>query len=173
MSPNPALWGRCLAVAAALAGFVGTSIMPSAGALPPAGFPDLNNFREVADDASFVRADPGFNGYLFFRTPDGITCAMGSSKWCSGNLPGVPESTAGSCAFVEQTNDEASRSQPFKFDHGTNQCEPPSDKLLNVGEKLTGTYGTTCVVGEGSLTACIDTWHDHGFVLQPSGSWTF
>jgi hypothetical protein len=54
------------------------------------------------------------------------------------------------------------------------QCVPSDDRVLEPEQKLTNaTFGITCAVGKGSLTACIDTWHDHGFVLKPAGSWFF
>lgn len=50
----------------------------------------------------------------------------------------------------------------------------PRTDLFPPGEKLTfEAYGTTCAVGDQNLVACIDNWHNHGFVLQASGSWAF
>ncbi|WP_204161250.1 hypothetical protein [Mycolicibacterium conceptionense] len=43
---------------------------------------------------------------------------------------------------------------------------------ITAGKKLVGD-NSTCVVGKNNLVACIDAHHKHGFVLQPSGSWTF
>lgn len=43
---------------------------------------------------------------------------------------------------------------------------------ISTGKKLVGD-NSTCVVGKKNLVACIDADHKHGFVLQPSGSWTF
>ncbi|MFG1934461.1 hypothetical protein ACGFK1_28040 [Mycobacterium sp. NPDC048908] len=159
--------------AAAAAVITATTVAAPAGAAPP-GFPDLNGFTEVGTPASYTRPDPGSNGYAYFSTPEGISCSIGSTKWCGGNLPGVPAGTGAGCPSVLQTNEMASRSEPFKFTTSDRPCDAPTDPVLNPGQKLTfEAYGTTCVVGGGGLTACIDSWHDHGFVLQPSGSWVF
>jgi hypothetical protein len=165
---------RLISVAALAAALTVTVTSAPANAVPP-GFPDLAGFTEVPDPGSYTRPDRGANGYAFFTTPDGISCAIGSTKWCGGNLPGVVPSGEGTgCPSVVQTNQMASRSESFKFETSDRPCAQPSDTLLNPGQKLTfEAYGTTCVVGEGDLTACIDTWHNHGFVLQPSGSWAF
>jgi hypothetical protein len=138
----------------------------------PAGFPDLNAFTEAPSGLNFSRPERWANGYAFFRTPDGISCMVGSTTRCSGALPGLP-AQYGSCAAVLQTYEEATRSEPFKFENSSDGCAQSSDQVLDVGQKLTLTtnFVTTCVVGAGRVTACIQ--NDHGFVLQPSGSWTF
>ncbi|OBG45604.1 hypothetical protein A5669_08475 [Mycolicibacterium fortuitum] len=150
----------------------GTLPTPHANAQPH-GFPDLRQFGEV-DAAQFSRPfsypERWANVYSFFRTPDGLNCAIGPSSWCNGAIPGVPRSQSGSCASVHQDGD----GQRFIFSTDYDPCESTQDKLLNPGQKLTDSLtGTTCVVGEHGLTACINAQHDHGFVLQPSGSWVF
>jgi hypothetical protein len=98
---------------------------------------------------------------------------IGSVTRCSGHLPGLPVDRYGDCAVILQTYEESTRSEPFRFEESTVGCPPATDALLDVGQKLTfaTNYTTTCVVGQGRLTACIQ--NDHGFVLQPSGSWVF
>ncbi|MUL85737.1 MULTISPECIES: hypothetical protein [unclassified Mycolicibacterium] len=162
-----------LASATALTGAVIFGLpAPQAVAQPP-GFPDLNLFNEV-DAAQFNRPfsypERWANVYSFFRTPDGLNCAIGPGSWCNGNLPGLPAGQGDSCTSVHQKRSD----QQFTFDTDDTACEPTKDKALNPGEKLTDWLtGTTCVVGYGNLTACINTKSDHGFVLQPSGSWVF
>lgn len=164
---------RMLTVLAAVTGLAVVPVTPLAEA-QPAGFPDLNAFTAAPTNIDFSRPDKWANGYAFFRTPDGISCIIGSLKQCHGPLPGTPAGDYGTCPMVIQTYEEASRSEPFRFDKSDGPCLPPSDNLLDVGQKLTfAAYGTTCVVGENRLTACIDSMHNHGFLLQPSGSWTF
>jgi len=64
--------------------------------------------------------------------------------------------------------------EPFAFGGSDQPCLPTNDALLSVGQKLIDdAHGITCVVGVANLTACINTTTNHGFVLQPSGSWTF
>ncbi len=149
-----------------------TLLIPHANAQPP-GFPDLRQFKEV-DAAQFSRPfsypERWANVYSFFRTPDGLNCAIGPSSWCNGDIPGLPSSRDRVCASVHQEGDD----QRFVFDSDNTKCDPTHDKLLVSGQKLTDPLtGTGCVVGEGRLTACINAQGDRGFVLQPSGSWVF
>lgn len=159
-----------LTVSTSLAAF-----FPAPASAAPPGFPDLSLFKEVHDGRTFTRPDKWANGYAFFRTPDGLNCMIGGVRRCSGPLPGLPVQYSGECAAVLQTHEESSRSEPFKFEEPAKGCVPPTDDLLNIGQKLTLTanHTTTCVVGKDRLTACIDGDGKHGFVLQPSGSWTF
>ena len=163
---------RLLTVATVAAGVALVSTAPAAQAQPP-NFPDLNAFSEAPADLHFSRPARWASGYAFFRTPDGLNCMIGSVTRCSGALPGLPSGEYGACAVVLQTYEEATRSLPFRFETSSEDCGPSTDDPLGVGQKLTFTtnYTTTCVVGEANLTACIQ--NDHGFVLQPSGSWVF
>jgi len=163
---------RLLTVATVTAGVALVPTAPTAQAQPP-NFPDLNAFTDAPDNLHFSRPVRWASGYAFFRTPDGINCMMGSVTRCTGPLPGLPPGEYGACAIVLQTYEEETRSLPFRFEAASDDCGPTTDDPLGVGQKLTFTtnYTTTCVVGEGRLTACIQ--NDHGFVLQPSGSWVF
>jgi hypothetical protein len=160
---------------AAVALATGVAVVPAdatANAQPP-GFPDLTAFTDAPTNLHFSRPDRWASGHAFFRTPDGLSCMMGSLTQCSGALPGLPAGVGAECAEVLQTADEATRSEPFRFETPTDGCPTSTEDLLDVGQKLTFTtnYLATCVVGEGRLTACIQ--NGHGFVLQPSGSWVF
>ena len=139
----------------------------------PAGFPDLSAFTEAPASLDFSRPDRSANGYAFFRTPDGLSCMVGSLVRCSGPLPGLARAEYGDCTFVLQPYEDSQRSEPFRFEKSTDGCSPPTDELLAVGQKATFVSNDTtiCAVGTGQLTACIR--NDHGFVLQPSGSWVF
>jgi hypothetical protein len=98
---------------------------------------------------------------------------IGSVTRCSGHLPGLPVDRYGDCAVILQTYEESTRSEHFRFEESTVGCPPATDAPLDVRQKLTfaTNYTTTCVVGQGQFTACIQI--DHGFALQPSGSWVF
>jgi hypothetical protein len=163
---------RSFAVLMAAAGLTVVPAAQPAKAQPP-GFPDLDAFTEAPADLDFSRSAKSADGYAFFRTPDGLDCMVGSLTRCSGNLPGLPAGEFGACAVVLQTYQEATRGEPFRFQASEQGCRPSADQLLAVGQKATfTTHGvTTCVVGAERLTAC--TNGDHGFVLQPSGSWVF
>lgn len=157
---------------AALAVFGGLTCR-SAAADPPA-FPDLSQFVET-DPGQFIRpsshAERWANGYLFFRTTDGVSCAIGGSSWCTGHFPGR-SGRPGTCDNVQ--NDGSDVARPFVFGSEDGACVPSSDPVLEAGQKLTNAaLGITCAAGQGALTACLDSRNDHGFVLQPSGSWAF
>ncbi|MGH3638000.1 MAG: hypothetical protein ACRDUX_03120 [Mycobacterium sp.] len=163
---------QVLAVLASATMLTGVPSAPQARAQPP-GFPDLNAFTETPASQDFSRPDRSANGYAYFRTPDGLSCMVGSLVRCSGPLPGLAGAEYGDCALVLQSYEAARRSEPFRFEKSTDGCPPPTDELLAVGQKATFVSNDTtiCAVGAGQLTACIR--NDHGFVLQPSGSWVF
>lgn len=154
--------------------------------------------QEIADFSKYTAVDwqqfdpdgsPG-TGYLVrFTTPDGSTrCSIlnGLSASCVGNIVGVPNSApdysrdrdtfagndSGSCPGVLFDASVAQKPE-YSFRKNGGGCPPFADtKTLSAGQKLVK-YQITCAVGEGSLTACINTATNHGFVLQPTGSWTF
>lgn len=155
---------------AAATGLTSTAIATAA----PPGFPDIASFTQV-NPAPFARPltrDQRWEvGYLFFRTPDGMNCAIGPTSWCSGAVPGLPAQKQSVCPSVHQG---ASPAESFAFGQSDQPCIQTNDAMLNIGQKLTDdAHEVTCVVGTDSLTACINTATNHGFVLRPSGSWTF
>lgn len=160
-----------------------------AAAQPKREFPDLSSYTAV----DWQQFDPGGSpgeGYLIrFSTPDGSTrCTIlnGLSASCVGKIVGMPSSApdysndrdafagndGGSCAGVLLDASDPQKPQyAFRKDGGG--CPPFSEtKTLSTGQKLVK-YQMACAVGDGNLTACINTATNHGFVLQPSGSWTF
>lgn len=157
---------RCLATI-----FLGLTACSSTPELPapPEGFPDLNGFTAV-DPADFRL------GGRAFVSPEQIHCVLdnGPRKTvvCGGNIEGVPDSVGGAgCPRVsrpENGPDEA----PYTMSRSRGACTSARFKPISVGKKLVGD-NSTCVVGKNNLVACIDADHKHGFVLQPSGSWTF
>jgi len=148
-------------------------------------FPDLSSFA-AADWQQFDRDGSPGKGYLVrFSTPDGSTrCSIlnGLTASCVGNIVGIPNAApefardndtfagndSGSCAGVLLDNADS-----YSFRRNGGGCPPFADtKTLQAGQKLVK-YQITCAVGDGNLTACINTATNHGFVLRPSGSWTF
>jgi hypothetical protein len=77
-----------LAATTAFIGIAAGIACPVAGA-QPAGFPDLQRFVDM-DAQRFARpfsyAERWASGYVFFRTPDGTSCAIGGSTWCTGHF---------------------------------------------------------------------------------------
>ncbi|KQY02901.1 hypothetical protein ASD37_25450 [Mycobacterium sp. Root135] len=155
-----------------LATFAVLTARPAAA--DPPGFPNLDQFT-ATDPGQFIRpfshAERWANGYLFFRTTDGISCAIGGSSWCTGDFPGRSD-RPGRCDNVQ--NDGGDVTRPFVFGSKDGACVPGSDPILSAGQKVTNAaFEITCVAGQDGLTACTDTRNGHGFVLQPSGSWVF
>ena len=154
---------------------------PAIASAAPSGFPDLDSFHPV-DPAHYTVQNARGGGGVFFATPDGLQCGWASlasgpdahvSAGCVGPIPGLPEAAPvgdQGCESVNVASDLASDLGPYIFQKGT--CPVITSPLLNVGEKITAA-NTTCVVGADRLTACIDPTLNRGFVLQPSGSWTF
>lgn len=152
----------------------------------PHGFPDLSKFTEIApDNPVFLTNRVG--GYTAtFTTPDGLLCyASNGNQSCEsdklGVMPGFPSDArhldTAPCGPASERVVSADNGSEFVYTHN---CEdtaafPP----LRPGQKATvgtpsepiTTGKVTCVVGDNRLTAC--TNGTHGFVIQPSGSWTF
>lgn len=149
-----------------------------AAAQPP-GFPDLNDFQSVDPTGYTAAARAG--GATYFVTPDGVQCILPNpttpgdhvSASCGGPIPGLPDTLVGErgCSGVDTPTSLPTDLGPYGFTKDAN-CPVLTSPLLNVGQKITA-GGITCVVGVGRLTACIDPVLNRGFVLQPSGSWTF
>lgn len=143
---------------------------PRAAGQPPQGFPDLSGFRSV-DPTPFRHQSHG-GLYSSFITADGsITCTMasGTSSGCRGDLPGAPKLEGSSdgkgCIVVGGW-------EQYSFSKSTVNCPPYSGERLNPMDKLVD-GDMTCAVGADRLVACINARVNRGFVLQPSGSWTF
>lgn len=157
---------QCLAVLVfVLAACSSTSELPA----PPEGFPDLNSFTAV-DPKDYSL------GGTAFVSPEQIHCVLdnGPRKTvvCGGNIDGVPDSLGGDgCPRVSKPDDSPSDT-PYSITRTKGACASARFKPITTGKKLKGD-NSTCVVGKNNLVACIDADHKHGFVLQPSGSWTF
>ncbi len=155
---------------------------PTASALP-AGFPDMSAFTAVDPAPHVVRFVRG-GAAVGFATPDGVDCQWGvladpdahTDIRCSGDIPGipaaVPDKGGSGCALLAKSGGLVGSTYIYVFArHGGYTC-PPFPASLNAGEKITYS-NITCAVAPGNVTACVDPIVNHGFVLQPSGSWVF
>lgn len=150
----------------------------------PAGFPDLTGFV-VATDTHLAEYKQTSQQMVRFSTPDGLYCGIGTltalapTVRCYGPIPGIADRTlkidptaAAPCDFGVA---QLLAANPGAISSYRGEC--PTDLAgaapLAPGQKVS--LGTaTCGVVPGGVTACIDTADGgHGFVLQPSGSWTF
>lgn len=138
-------------------------------AAPPANFPDLSAFTEETS-ANFTQSGTGFTA------PNEISCVLDFGPHdvtvCNGHIPNVPDSTPGTGCVLVHKADPATSDAPYVFQHSGAECASSRRPHISVGRKLT-TKNSTCAVGDDGLVACIDADHKHGFVLKPSGSWTF
>lgn len=161
--------------------WLGVSVVGAGAATAaPPGFPDLDAFQPV-DPAPYTMHFPRGGGGVFFATPDGLQCGWASlangpqdhvSAGCNGPIPGLEPALVGSdgCSRVGTAASMPSDLGPYGF--GKSGCPVISTAVLNVGQRITAA-NTTCLVGTDRLTACIDPFLNRGFVLQPSGSFTF
>jgi hypothetical protein len=145
-------------------GLAACSSAPTAAG-PPTNFPDLSTFKAVDPN------DPELTSTSFV-TPEQLSCVLDfgpqRSIVCSGDLPGLPNSTSGSgCPSVQKAGEG-----PYQFERSGPQCTSGRSMPLAAGKKFVGKNGT-CAVGNGGLVACIDADNKHGFVLRHSGSWVF
>jgi hypothetical protein len=144
---------------------------------PPHTVPDLSGFTDANLDQYYVplRGGPSYQ----FATPSGLHCELnGRGPWCSGkfssnaygpsddvcSLAGHPNSeNAGGIYTIERADDEC------------RSATPDTAQLLGVGQKLTvdwpGAGRFACGVGPANRVACLDG--NHGFVVEPTGAWTF
>jgi hypothetical protein len=178
---------------------VGCSV-PRAAA-QPAGFPDLNTFAPVSADGFLTKKSKGSSDLstVDFSTPYNIGCGFSASQDpsttpsqyinCDGDLPGMdnvpiiplsgtthapgdcivgiarPAGMDGPAYGLSRTYDGGCNGRPAKSSLG--------GKLLSAGQKISY-QNVTCAVGPNKLVACLDTTSgEHGFVLQPSGSFAF
>ncbi|MGW4099954.1 hypothetical protein [Mycobacterium sp. NPDC004974] len=169
-------------VAASIAGCT-RQISGTAQAEPqPHVFPNLDEFVSANPENFYVplRGGPSYQ----FTTSTGVSCEINfGGPWCSGNFSPDPyESTDNVCSHAGRSNREhPDREHTYSINRLDDKCQSeagPKGRLLEVGQKLVADWGPqvgvfTCAVGENGLVACIDTRHNHGFVIEPTGAWTF
>lgn len=170
------------ALVGAFVALLGATAVPAAHADPP-GFPDLSRFSAV-DTAAHVTHYVRGGSAVGFSTPDGVACSwplaedpdFHTTVQCSGDIPGipatVPDTDRTGCAQLIQGGGLAGSTYLYTFVRRGGYSCPPFPATLAVGEKISAS-NITCAVGDGGVTACIDPLMNHGFVLQPSGSWVF
>jgi hypothetical protein len=165
-----------------------------AAALPPPRFPNLDSFTAIPADGYVTPARPGSSARVNFSATSSLVCDFyggaapapqpSADIKCTGDMPGMDDVSfpgashlrpgdcvVGSVSF-KGPGYELSRMSYSGCD-GNPAALPNSGKPLGPGQKISY-LNVTCAVGPDNLVACLDTTSgDHGFVLQPSGSWTF
>lgn len=134
----------------------------------PAPQPDFSGFELVPADDYLVASQHARE--LWFRTPDGLVCRIGSIAGCSGSLPGTP--APANQVELHSRPPRAGKVVPDGFRRTAQFTAPEGTKpkMLAVGRKVSqGEF--ECAVGADATTMCsrgspADGW----FVLSPQRS---
>ncbi|OBK49779.1 hypothetical protein [Mycobacterium sp. 1081908.1] len=181
------------ALTLAAASAIAATAVPRAAADPPPRFPDLSRFTAVPVDGYATPSQGGTPRISFSVTPTLVCDFYGGPApapqpsqdiKCSGDAPGMDDvpfpggghSKPGDCV-VGAVNFKGPGYELSRMTYSGCDGNPPAltsgGKPLAPGAKLTY-LNVTCAVDAGNVVACLDTTSgDHGFVLQPSGSWAF
>lgn len=158
-----------------------TSPTPTTARAELTSFPNVDDYVLVNSSDYDVREHTGTTEE--FSTADGIRCSINGYTSMSCSTPfALPGTTSGStdtsCTSVGP-NSVPLRDRdphPYQFRQSNNSCTSGApEKQLPNGSKINydaqGVTYFTCAA-DVNLVACIDH-NKHGFVLQPSRSWTF
>lgn len=139
--------------------------------------PDFGQFTARDPESFFVplRGGPSYQ----FVTPAGFSCELNfGGMRCSGVFSDTGRPIADGCSAVGPTNNgRATPPYTYTFTRREGKCAVSEGKqLLDVGEKVVAPLQVgvfTCAVDLDRRLMCLDDRENHGFVLQPSDSWTF
>ena len=148
------------AAAAAMACVPGAAAADPAEPPPPPPPPNVNSYAPVKPSDFAVLGNTAYA----FTTPDGLTCMLQRSGGygCSGPIPGAPEGAnvvSGRIGGVPGFSHFAAN--PFA-NAGDIKPLPPNSRL---------SFQTLSCGYDGTVTACVDSMSQSGFVLAPAGSW--
>jgi hypothetical protein len=161
----------------------GLGVAPAANAQPPK-FPDVDSYPAVdLSEYRVIGAHPSMSGWVF-STPGGLTCQdsmiadLGVS--CSGPIVGAGEG---------MNSVTVSLAKPGLIAEFEQSPDGRAYPLLPTGSKIAAGNGVVCAVIADDALACRakkpDSWSkdtpdppdrqygEHGFVVQPSGSWSY
>ncbi len=122
--------------------------------------PNVNAYAPVKPSDFAVLGDSAYA----FTTPGGLTCMMQRSGGygCSGPIPGAPEGAnmvSGAMGGVPVFSNVAAN--PFA---NVGEVKPlPANSRLS--------FQTLSCGNDGTLTTCVDSKNQAGFVVAPAGSW--
>jgi len=124
---------------------------------PPPPAPNVNAFAPVNPQGFAV-----YDGSAYVFGTSGLTCMLqrNGSYGCNGPLPGAPEGAnlvGGSSGGVPTFG-----ASPAPMYTGEVQPLPPNSRL---------SFGTVSCGGDGTMTACVDSKNQAGFVVSPAGSY--
>jgi hypothetical protein len=147
------------AVGAALVGVPGVAAAQPPAPPPPPPLPNINAFPP-AKPMDFAVMD---GQWYAFKTPDGLTCVLQRTGGygCSGPIPAAPNGAnlvsggPGPAAFSNTT-------APVFAAAGEAKPLPPNTRL---------SFQTVSCGTDGTMTSCVDSRTQTGFVLTPAGSY--
>jgi len=140
-------------------------------------FPDLSKFTAVQADTYYV---PLHGGPTYrFVTQAAIRCEINlAGPWCAGRFSADPAGPNDVCSTVGPPNSGGGAAYTIQRDD--DECGPSThdDHVLDPEKKLVADWGPqvrvfTCAVGPRTRVACTDKDHNHGFVIESTGTWTF
>lgn len=169
---------------ASIAVSAGLVAAPAANAQPPS-FPDIDSYPAVdLDEYQVIGAHPSMSGWVF-STPGGLKCQdsmiadLGVS--CSGPIVGT-RSRMNSVGVSLRSEGQ------FRYSADESDDGHPYP-LVAAGSKIEPGNGVVCAVLTDEALACRakkpDSWpkdtpdppdrhySEHGFVVQPAGSWVY
>jgi hypothetical protein len=127
---------------------------------PPPPAPNVNAWAPVKPSDFSVLSDTGYA----FTTPDGLSCMIqrNGGYGCFGALPGAPEGAnlvSGRIGGV-----------PGFANAGGNPFAVAGDiKPLPAGSRVS--YQTLSCGTDGTVTSCVDSKNQAGFVISPGATW--
>ena len=148
------------AMAAAVVGAPGIAAADPADPPPPPPPPNVNAWAPVKPSDYSVLGDQAYT----FTTPDGLSCMIqrNGGYGCFGSLPGAPEGANLVSGRIAQA--------PGFANAGGNPFAVAGDiKPLPAGSRVS--FQTLSCGTDGSLTSCVDSQNQAGFVITPGATW--
>ncbi|OBB12802.1 hypothetical protein A5662_07710 [Mycobacteriaceae bacterium 1482268.1] len=158
----PMLSRTILSGVAAVAAIAAPGVAAADPADPPAPppAPNVNAYAPVKP-SDFAVLD---NTAYAFSTPDGLTCMLQRSGGygCSGAIPGAPEG-------ANLVSGRIGGVPGFANASGNPFANAGAIKPLPAGSRLS--FQTLSCGTDGTVTSCVDSRNQAGFVISPGGSW--
>ncbi|WP_407667638.1 hypothetical protein [Mycolicibacterium arseniciresistens] len=153
------LIGAASAVGAVFVGMPGTAAAQPPAPPPPPPLPNVNAWAP-AKLPDYAVTD---GRWYAFATPEGITCVLqrNGGYGCSGALPGAPGG-ANLVSGGPGAPGFSSTSAPLYAGTEAPKPLPPNTRL---------SFQTVSCGTDGTITSCVDTRTQNGFVISPTASW--
>ena len=127
---------------------------------PPPPPPNVNAWAAVKPSEFAVLNNQAYA----FTTPDGLTCMIqrNGGYGCFGTLPGAPEG-------ANLVSGRIGQAPGFAAAGGNPFAMSGDIKPLPGGSRLS--FQTVSCGADGTVTSCLDSQNQAGFVISPGGSW--